>query len=221
MKQKLVIMINGPIGSGKDTLGPIMRDILKGLGYRTEMAMFKDELYKYASLISSIPLEMFIKQATDRTTKELPWFMLPKNFVEGTPSYGTYFSPRDWLIHVSERVLKPMLGEHVFGKSTWDNVVLPTLIYADKDVVIITDCGFDVEVDYIRNTISQKETDGELDIQEILPIVIRLQREGTSFEGDSRYWISQYDFIVDNDGTIEDLRKEAVKVIYDLVGDYE
>lgn len=207
MQKYTVIYLNGPIGSGKDTIGTALVNVLTESGFTAKTDQVKESLYDLASLIASIPRDLFVYHATDRELKESPLFMLPKNFVEGTPSYGTYFSPRDWLIHVSERVAKPLLGKGVFGIQTAKRVV-PYFEDNKSGIIVLTDSGFEEEKVELDRHI--KESFGSDNYNSYL---VRIYRDGTSFINDSRSYLANPDLIVDNHLPLEKIDSLAKTIL--------
>jgi hypothetical protein len=115
----MIIILNGPPASGKDTIGMYM---LKH-GMVDGMAAFKDWLYMEAAEYFSIPVAMVVELATNRETKDKPhWAFAGK-------------SPRQALIHVSELYIKPTFGNGFFG------LQLSRRLHGKLDYVI-TDGGF-------------------------------------------------------------------------------
>ena len=135
MSSKRIILLNGPINSGKDVLG---EHLAKTLPNATTM-MFKDSLYDWAAAMASLPKEVFIPLASERKTKELPCQLLPKN----PKDFTRHYTPREWLIYVSEEVIKPRLGKDFFGMQSRNKMFAN---FSDYDTVIFTDCGFVEEV---------------------------------------------------------------------------
>ena len=106
----------------------------------------------------------------------------------------TKTTPRQTLIDLSEEFMKPRFGKDIFGQ------VAARTAAAMGGNVVFSDCGF---------------------AEELLPVVrhfgetncllIKLYREGCSFEGDSRRHISPdvlgnvYRKVIRNDGSIGDL----------------
>ena len=86
-------------------------------------------------------------------------------------------SPRQALIHVSENVIKPIEGKDYFGRQAKKSVLASELL-----VFVFSDGGFIDEIQALKSD-KTKVT------------VIRLHREGFTFEGDSRSYV---------DGTDED-----------------
>lgn len=102
-------------------------------------------------------------------------------------------SCRQGLIHVSERVLKPTFGEGCLADLFVKHCPL-------APCVLGSDCGFDIELDVTA-----------LSFQHVS--VVRLHRDGTSFNNDSRKYLypsahtpPNVSFIdLENNGTLKDL----------------
>lgn len=121
---KKVVFLNGPKGSGKDTLGEALA---KHLGGYT--ARFKEVLYKHTADIFNVDQSWLEEIANDTTLKELPCEEL----------HG--YSPRAALIFTSENVYKPVYGKDYFGKKT--------LELLEEGITFITDSGFREEAETI------------------------------------------------------------------------
>tara|TARA_R110002020_G_scaffold36419_2_gene109504 strand:+ start:7645 stop:8265 length:621 start_codon:yes stop_codon:yes gene_type:complete len=97
------IVLNGPPGSGKDTIA----NMLEVLGFTHRS--FKHELYKqtlaYYNMTEPDAKHVAMIHLTDRNLKELPFM-----FFEGA-------TPREALIHVSENIIKPKYGDDFFGRA--------------------------------------------------------------------------------------------------------
>ncbi len=115
-----VFILNGPPGSGKDTIGAALLRRIK-----CTTTYFKFDLYKATADYYKVGLDEFIAAATDRVRKE-----------EVFPPLG--MSPRQALIYVSEKVYKPQFGKDYFGK-----LALSRMLDAKVDGdVVFTDGGF-------------------------------------------------------------------------------
>ena len=153
----LCVLLNGPPGCGKDTLA----DMLATHGF--SKYSFKSTLYSETMEYFGCHQREFMRRATDRSLKEKPWLELQLE--------GRKISPRAALIHVSEKVMKPLHGPEHYGQAAADRCV------TDKvSMAVFSDSGF---------------------VDEMLPlcrafksvVVFRLRREGFSFEGDSRGYL--------------------------------
>lgn len=153
-----VIILNGPPGCGKDTLAAHLITTLPNTAKRE----FKERLMTVAAAIAGITVER-LRELNSRALKNLPNLALP---------YG--LSPREWLIYVSETMIKPHMGEHYFGYAA-----AGTLVGSDRTYVF-ADGGFDAEVDTIADRVGRKNI-----------LVLKITRPGHSFAGDSRKYISE------------------------------
>lgn len=151
----MIVILNGPAGCGKDTLA----SILKQRGWAT--AEFKHTMFAVAIAMSGMTKEAFLKDYNNRVVKETPQKHL------GGLSY------RQFMIHISEAVMKPLFGDDVFGQRSAEKCVLPAKMNLN---VIFSDGGFIDEVRALHNFGYEV-------------IVVRLHREGFSFHGDSREYL--------------------------------
>jgi len=161
MKKIPVIAFNSPPGSGKDTVASLLVEIIEYQGHTVKSFSFKDSLYEYAyQYISHLLLyEDFLFLCTNRILKDKKNPLLFD------------MSPRNFLIFVSERHAKVVNGENV-----WATAVAEKIKTLETDnFSIITDLGFQNEYYLLEKTFDL--------------YVINLQREGTSFNNDSRSWI--------------------------------
>lgn len=174
----LAVILNGPIGSGKDTLADhlalscgVNKLEFKSSLYIESYKWLKLRLEKFCSIF--IPTyDRWVKLCTDRVEKEskvLPLgipFLLDSNKRDAGHKM---WSPRMVLQHVSENVVKPMRGDDAFGEMAAESLLLDS-------INVFSDGGFVDEI----NVISQK----------CPTLVVNLYRGGCSFEGDSRDYVT-------------------------------
>lgn len=158
-----IILLNGPKLSGKDTLADL---IVERQDY-TKM-QFKGRLYEIGAMVAGMELDHYITLCTDRVTKDSP--------CEGF----NYLTPREHLIHVSENVIKPLLGDDYFGLYLAGKIRFCRNTTTSHGVVI-SDSGFEEELIPILKLTNYV---GGAEVH-----VVRLYKNGCTFEGDSRDYL--------------------------------
>jgi len=156
----LCLILNGPPGSGKDTLAKT----LSQLGF--EHREFKTALYAETAKAYKIDTDRFKAMATDRDQKEAPNRLLP--YSDGRAGYR---SPREAMIHISEEVIKPTQGLDYFGRAAMKACVRDSVHYA-----VFSDGGFGPEVAQMQDIYHKV-------------IILQLIRPGYSFKNDSREYL--------------------------------
>lgn len=153
----MIIILNAPPGAGKDT---IQKAILE-LTNNTYAAEFKAPMFEIAhAMLGAEGYSEFMRRYNDRKTKEIP-----------CTACGN-MSPRDFMIWISETVMKPRFGERVFALRAYE-----TYLGLDSDdVLVFSDGGFPDEVQALVEFGATAK-------------LFRLHREGYDFSGDSRQFI--------------------------------
>jgi hypothetical protein len=157
IKERRVIILNGPPNVGKDTLAVIMQRIL---GKSTKLASMKDPMFKIGMALTGMTEVEWFNRYNDRNMKEVP------------QEYLAGLSFREFMIHISEKMVKPLFGPHHFG-------VLASRAVSDTGTTLFTDGGFNEELEVIASRNPRHKIN-----------VVRLYRDGCSFEGDSREYLS-------------------------------
>lgn len=113
---------------------------------------------------------------------------------EDIPILGVSY--RQWQIDYSEKFMKPMYGEDIFGRLLLKRC-LDFTTKPNTPIFIVSDCGFQVEVEALRGH---------------NVCLFSMLRHGTSFEGDSRQWVEPltdwYHYEIKNDYSLGDLATE-------------
>ena len=229
MSDKTIVIFNAPIGAGKDVSADFMLNYFKtGL-----KASFKDALYEDTAKYFDIDVKDLIEYHSSRVLKEQASEMFPKYEKHSLKQYTLallyvvgalfnirslmslgYYSSREALIHVSENIVKPKQGNDFYGRK-----LVETIEASSERYVFVADGGF---------------------TSEIVPLleagynvyIVQLERNGATFENDSRKLLTEYDFkgedgsvLYDNlkfikmynNGSLDDLYKTITDFSFDLV----
>lgn len=148
-----LFILNGPAGVGKDTIA----DIMVETGVAKEKVSFKSPMFNVAKgMLSSDEFDGFIKNYDNRDYKESH-----HGFLGG-------MTVREFMIWISESVMKPVFGDDIFGKRLAKSLGDGSYICADggfaSEIKPLIDAGVEVTL-------------------------IRLHRAGYTFDGDSRSYI--------------------------------
>lgn len=203
------VIITG--NSGKGTTGKFIKNLLEGEGYSVEIMEFKDKLFEISADTLGISVEEFL-HLYDRKVSSLTYlegleiansdFSLPNSeWVKDYKMYevnGKWYSKREWLIFISENIIKKHTTDTYFGDSV-------TARIDDQDFVVITDSGFVSEALPVMQKVGKDNC-----------LVIQLVKKDASTVKDSRKMLEpedfnyEVDFIrIENNGTLEGLRKSV------------
>lgn len=190
--KQVVIILNGPPGSGKDTIGKsFLQSRIGQRDYYTDIRMFKAPMFYIAAATLGMPLSELQEQYEDREWKE-----------KIRPEWGNK-SIRDLMIAISESYVKPFFGPNYFGEAARDD--LKTYPPVNTEYVhIFTDGGFPMEIEVL---------DKEFYVQ-----VVHIHREGCDFSGDSRSYvegISRPAIRLDNNGSLDDAVAQLQRIVDD------
>lgn len=177
----ILVNLNGPAGCGKDALCEEIGNYVNTPGYEVIHMEFKELLFDIAIRASGVSRKLWFA-LYEREYKERPCPYLQIN--------GVNVSPRDWMIHCSENIMKPTFGNDVFGKAFAAKLQklkdeTPTGI---KRIVVVSDGGF------IEESIPVVEVVGPDNY--FLCRIHRIKKDGSwyNFEGDSRRYIRAEEF---------------------------
>lgn len=174
-KRPMYIILNGASETGKSTL------IARGLMWRFDEINNNVHEEKQLSVVQDSfanPMKHFIA-----TTLGVKYSELKKNTMMAVLQG---YTPREFLIHLSEHYIKERYGDDAYGRWLEHRVLRLEPI---PDLVIIDDGGFPAERAVLGS----------------LARVVRVTRPEKTFEGDSRMHLPDPDFILVNDGTVEGL----------------
>lgn len=179
---KKIILFNGPPRSGKDTASQIALDLLGERG----------RFYRFASPLKNAIHSLFGLHGVDEE-----WFTDVKNVA--VPDLYDW-TPRELYIWLSEDVVKPKFGKDFFGQAAVNYIrSLP-----DGVTVVVSDCGFQNEVDVLINDFGADSV-----------IVVQMSRDGTCFDDDSRGDVTAplYTYSLANNGS----KQLLVSAIFDIL----
>lgn len=183
-----IVLFNGPPRSGKDAAAQILGELLAAAGVIYN-------IYSFARPLKLATHALFGVNAYEKhydTNKDSP--------------AGEFmgFTPREAYIKVSEDAVKPAFGNDFFAK------VAVNSIYKMNCNVVVTDCGFQEEVDLLVKAMSERNVH-----------LVKMYRKDTSFDKDSRGYVKHvYQTSVMNNGTLQDLRYEMIDLMTHI-GDFK
>jgi hypothetical protein len=165
MRKRICVILNAPPCAGKDTLA----DVLCDLKYTQDdlnftKAEFKGALYSIASAVSGVRRSEVVRLCQHRVLKD----------TLQVPAFDGR-TPREYLIFISETLIKPTMGAAYFGRAVVQSI---RNIQPGTDVVF-SDGGFPAEIPPLV-----EEFNGHV-------VVIRLHRPGYTFAGDSRTYLDK------------------------------
>jgi len=183
---KRIILFNGPPGCGKDTAASIISKHLPNLVYQYKMALpLKEACHKLLGL--------------QGTLEELePLKEQPVRFPLVDPEKTMRL--RDFYIHISENVMKPLYGKRVFGQ-----LAVEYLRQCHQAVATISDSGFYDEAMPIIEYFGVEHV-----------LLVRLHRPGKTFAGDSRSYVELpvQTLDIENDKDIEVFEKNLWRKVH-------
>ena len=206
-----IILLNGAPMVGKDV---IAEEICRVVGNSCELIephhiQFKKRLFDIALSIAGINSDVWFERYNNRELKEKPWDRLPVGC--GPLDFGMHHTQRSWLVEVSEDIIKPAMGKRFFGKAAAQEIIEDQSCDIMKlsgwsHLHVFSDSGFPDEVIPL------------FEIPNTSVHLIRLTREGCSFDGDSRnylkgdYRYATVQYLI-NDKGIGDIAKEILHLV--------
>jgi hypothetical protein len=158
MFDEKIIILNAPPSAGKDEIANYLQ-----FYYEVKKEEMKTPLFTIGAAMLGMTEEGFRERYSERGWKE-----------SVHPFIG--ISVRQLFINISEKMLKPMLGQQVFGKLAANRLSKADVWWQG---VVFSDGGFDYELSPLINKFGSDSI-----------YVCRLHREGCTFEGDSRSYFT-------------------------------
>lgn len=165
-----VIVLNAPMKSGKDYLADLLVGIMAARGIPAAHREVKEMLFSIAIKAAGITPQLWAA-IYDRHYKEEP---CPYLMID-----GKHVSPREWMIHCSEDLIKPVFGNHAFGDAAVN--ALRKDYPEGEGVIIYSDGGFIEEVERLSEY--AYSTGGDF-------MLVRVHREGYGWGIDSRSYLN-------------------------------
>lgn len=165
-----VIVLNAPMKSGKDYLADLLVGIMDQNSIPAAHREVKEMLFSVAIKAAGITPQLWAA-IYDRHYKEEP---SPYLMID-----GKHVSPREWMIHCSEDLIKPMFGKHAFGDAAVN--ALRKDYPEGEGVIIYSDGGFMEEVERLSEY--AYSTGGDF-------MLVRVHREGYGWGIDSRSYLN-------------------------------
>ncbi len=158
---KPIVILNGPPSSGKDTIAGL-------LTYRGFIVQnFKQRMHEIACTMLGWTMSDWLRFYNDRSMKEIKHDFLGDK------------STREFMIHISESVIKPLFGKDYFGTAAAQSVKNVLSDHGYKLGAVFADGGFPEEIPPLGAV-------GKI-------LIVRLHRSGCSFLGDSRNYLTEDD----------------------------
>lgn len=200
-----IICLNGPPGSGKDTVG---RMIAQMLGAGVVIDKFAAPLYEVANTLLKMDDAEYYE-----------WREVRKE--ESLMTWPT--TMRKLLIGISEDLIKPHMGKEYFGLQAAQRCVAEYKNYDDveptffvkKDTIIFTDSGFQYEYDAFLDKVCKEIPDVKVHLAQV-------HRHGCTFDGDSREYVvdkwplATYDIV--NNSSLEHLEDVVIPSFLNAIG---
>ena len=159
-----IIILNAPPMSGKDDIAEYL-----SVEYGAIHLEVKELLFQVAVRAAGITRPLWDALYT-RDYKERPTPYLQID--------GERVSPREWMIHCSENLIKPLFGKDAFGKAAVQDLIKRDL--RPGSVVVFSDGGFIEELFPLAR--HAQENGGEL-------LLARIERRGYGWGKDSRSYL--------------------------------
>lgn len=179
---KPIVILNAPARSGKDTVAALLVEETKG-----SLIPFKFPLFKiFCQTLDINPSDftvLYELEGWKDSTEDVILFEYKDGdglaeFALDTLKKLNGHSPREFLIHISEVYIKPFFGTDHFGKELASSIEFLEN-RAEREIAwFIPDGGFNEETPALVEKFPERL------------VCIQFTRDGLTFEGDSRGWIT-------------------------------
>lgn len=178
---KPIILLNAPAQSGKDTLA----SGLKALYPNMQASSFKNPMFYLFCHTVGLDYDEFITLYNTQGWKDTPNYMLGGK------------TPRALMIHISEAYIKPFFGEGYYGEQVVNQIEFLEGSREEEYSWVLPDSGFNSESEVMSKKYPERV------------VCIQFTRDGKTFEGDSRGWVTnvQRTIFIDHPGTPDEMVK--------------
>jgi len=198
---KTIILVNGPARSGKDTIGNIIAEATSAQRCKFASALKRATHAFFHALRDDFNLSQpaYVRQAATLSAKDDAYYEDSK--AERQDLFRR-LTPREAYIEVSETFMKKTFGAKVFG-----NILADEIERTDAELFVVTDSGFQGEAEVLIDRFGAENVK-----------LIRVGREGYTFEGDSRGYIELpvSTVVIQNNGTLPALRQDVSTILDSL-----
>lgn len=202
LDKPLVVLFNGPPRSGKDSACEIIMKHFPEVRY----VYFKEILYRETAKILGLSFNFWAKVCQNGDLKDLPMLTVSKGETE------SLMTPRDILIYLAEKVLKPKHGKTFIAQGTAETIAGFIQVQREQSnepaVFVIPDLGFDYEIDTVREMLPNAHV-----------ISVAIHRPEFTFEGDSRNYVKNPNVRLYNYGSYDELRYQTLQTFKNIVLD--
>lgn len=180
-----ILLLNGPPKSGKDT---VVKELVPYL--------------RFQHLKFAMPIKRAVAGLLDVGEGALESYKDIQSSVlqhRGTSTKEYRDTPRQLLIALSETLLKPRYGDDIFGRIFWQHAK-----NSAYELIIASDCGFESEVERVVANAGKANC-----------ILVRVHRNGTSFDGDSRSFLRDgicTTWDINNNSTIHEFTMKLLRL---------
>lgn len=225
---KKVLLISGKINCGKNQFSEYVVDILKQRGFKVSTDLFasslkdccKEDFKKLVNVLDNISEEIKSKIYTFIDGKEYMKYPSQVEDIDNTIN-KLKIKDENWYEDKTDitRIILQLYGTNIFRKRVdndwWVNQVKNRAIDSDDDFIVITDCRFPNEI--TKMFCDEYET-------YVIRITrnINTQKQIANHDSETALdnW-SQWDYIIKNNSTLEDLKKSANVIVNELTKEKE
>jgi len=139
-----ILLLNGPPGSGKDTIGNIIQSLYENHSIKITRFAFADPIKK--GLHALLGIDHLDKEIFE-TSKDKPLKVLTSGTIDNEETL------RDCYIDIAENFMRKKYGKDIFAKIAVNKINTSSASYLKPPLTIITDLGFDSELDIIQKAL--------------------------------------------------------------------